>query len=119
MKLEKESASRLAFRAPADCVQYFTGASGSFQSYNFQGGTLLEGQNYAVCVRQEKSQHCALNKRPFQLRFRVVLFKGFCSISYSQSSSSSSSMDTFGLYGSEESVVPDTSEVDAFAYLFF
>ncbi len=43
-------------RAPADCVQYFTGASGSFQSYNFQGGTMLENQNYAVCIRQEECE---------------------------------------------------------------
>ncbi|XP_059086990.1 uncharacterized protein LOC131883519 [Tigriopus californicus] len=29
-------------KAPTDCVQYFTGVRGEFQSYNFQGGQLIK-----------------------------------------------------------------------------
>ncbi len=40
-------------RAPSDCRQYFTGASGTFKSYNFGGGLMLAGQMYTYCFRQE------------------------------------------------------------------
>ncbi len=46
--------STVSFRAPQDCVQYFTGASGTFMSYNFAGGTHLISQNYQTCIRQEQ-----------------------------------------------------------------
>jgi hypothetical protein len=39
-------------KAPPGCVQYFTGISGEIESYNFQGGTLLDHQNYQTCIRQ-------------------------------------------------------------------
>ena len=41
------------FRAPTDCVQYFTGASGNVKSYNFAGGQLLQSQYYQNCIRTE------------------------------------------------------------------
>ena len=41
-------------RAPTDCVQYLTGASGNFMSFNQQGGNQLRNQNYNVCIRQEE-----------------------------------------------------------------
>jgi len=44
----------LYFRARTDCVQYFTGTSGTVQSYNFQGGTQLAAQEYNICLRQEE-----------------------------------------------------------------
>ena len=47
------------FRAPTDCVQYFTGTSGSVKSYNFQGSQFLKGQIYNNCVRTEKG-YCAI-----------------------------------------------------------
>merc|ERR1719317_185042 len=31
------------WKAPTDCVQYFTGSTGTIQSYNFAGGQLLQG----------------------------------------------------------------------------
>ena len=40
-------------RAPADCLQYHTGTSGYFQSFNFPNGQLLSSQAYRVCFRQE------------------------------------------------------------------
>eukprot|EP00094_Tigriopus_californicus_P013720 TCALIF_13276-PB protein Name:"Protein of unknown function" AED:0.26 eAED:0.26 QI:24/0.8/0.66/1/0.4/0.5/6/0/195 len=57
-------------KAPANCVQYFTGVSGSFQSYNFQGMVINDDQNYLTCIRQER---------------------GYCSIQYSA--------NTFNLLG--------------------
>ena len=42
------------FRAPTDCVQYFTGTSGSVLSYNHAGGQLLQSQVYNNCIRTEK-----------------------------------------------------------------
>ena len=41
------------FRAPADCLQYFTGVSNTFQSYNYPT-QYLDGQNYVNCFRQEE-----------------------------------------------------------------
>lgn len=41
-------------RAPAGCVQYFTGLTGTVSSYNFQGMLLLQAQNYQNCIRQEE-----------------------------------------------------------------
>ena len=49
----------LCERAPACCVQYFTGASGTIMSYNFAGGALLEGQMYNNCIRQEQGANLA------------------------------------------------------------
>ena len=46
-------------RAPTDCVQYFTGKSGSVKSYNFQGSQFLKGQIYNNCIRTEKG-YCAI-----------------------------------------------------------
>ena len=40
-------------RAPFDCAQYFTGAGGSFKSYNFAGGVQLQNIQYTICIRQE------------------------------------------------------------------
>ena len=39
------------FRAPTDCVQYFTGTAGSVKSYNYAGGQILAGQRYNNCIR--------------------------------------------------------------------
>jgi len=41
------------WRAPTDCVQYFTGVSGNVQSYNFAGAQLLNSQYYDNCIRTE------------------------------------------------------------------
>jgi len=41
-------------KAPSNCVQYFTGTTGTLTSYNYlaTGGVELTGQNMALCVRQ-------------------------------------------------------------------
>ena len=46
-------------RAPTDCIQYFTGKSGSVKSYNFGGGQLLQSQIYTNCIRTEAG-YCAI-----------------------------------------------------------
>ena len=49
----------LILRAPTDCVQYFTGKSGTVKSYNFGGGQLLQSQIYTNCIRTEAG-YCAI-----------------------------------------------------------
>jgi len=50
-------------KAPQDCTHYFTGASGTFKSFNFDGGHMLQTQNQAFCFRQEKG-YCAIDLSP-------------------------------------------------------
>lgn len=56
------------YKAPADCVQYFTGVTGNVQNYNFKGDTYINNQDYNNCIRTEK---------------------GYCSIQWKESSSTS------------------------------
>ena len=39
-------------RAESDCYQYFTGVSGTVESFNY-GETILDNTLYTLCVRQE------------------------------------------------------------------
>merc|ERR1712064_252717 len=62
------------FKAPPDCVQYFTGITGTVENYNHQGGQLLNSQNYQNCIRTEKGycriqwkQNPATTPDPFQM----------------------------------------------------
>jgi len=41
------------YRAPTDCVQYYTGSTGTVQSFGWAGGQLLAGMDYRVCIREE------------------------------------------------------------------
>lgn len=41
------------FKAPADCLQYLTGLTNSFKSFNF-GGLMIRNLQYEVCIRQER-----------------------------------------------------------------
>ena len=52
--LTRQISCTASWKAPEDCVQYFTGSSGSVQSYNFQGGQLLTQQQYTNCIRTER-----------------------------------------------------------------
>jgi len=47
------------WKAPTDCVQYFTGKADNIQSYNFNGAQLLQGMNYKNCIRTEEG-YCAI-----------------------------------------------------------
>ena len=46
--------------APEGCLQWYTGATGTVASYNFQGGTHLANQDYEACVRTEQG-NCQIN----------------------------------------------------------
>jgi len=50
------------WRPPEGCLQYFTGATGTIQSYNYAGKYHLASQKYSNCIRTEQ---------------------GYCSIAYS------------------------------------
>ena len=43
------------WRPRSGCTQWFTGVTGTLQSYNFAGGKHLANQDYTVCIRQEQT----------------------------------------------------------------
>jgi len=57
--LARQISCTSSYKAPTDCVQYFTGISGSVKSYNYAGAQLLAGQRYNNCIRTEKG-YCAI-----------------------------------------------------------
>jgi len=48
-----------SYRAPSDCLQYFTGKTGTVYSYNFAGAQFLANMDYTNCIRTEKG-YCAI-----------------------------------------------------------
>ncbi|XP_046803672.1 uncharacterized protein LOC111677665 [Lucilia cuprina] len=51
-------------RAPAGCLQYFTGVEGVFQTFNFaDNGRHLANQDYRICMRQEMDM-CSIVYQP-------------------------------------------------------
>ena len=70
--LTRQISCTASWKAPEDCVQYFTGASGSVQSYNFQGGQLLTQQQYTNCVRTEKG-YCGKSSHLSPLTILLLL----------------------------------------------
>ena len=61
-------------RAPAGCLQYFTGLNGSVSSFNFEhvknvGIKTIKGLNYGVCFRQEAG-FCSVRVDPVFTRSR-------------------------------------------------
>ena len=46
---------RSIYKAPDNCLQYFTGATGSIESFNFNSGNgkHLADQDYTICIRSE------------------------------------------------------------------
>lgn len=51
-------------RAPANCLQYFTGTEGVIQTFNFaDNGRHLANQNYKSCIRQE-TKMCSIIYQP-------------------------------------------------------
>lgn len=47
--------------APSGCTQYFTGDSGTIETYNYNSaaGVLLANQDYSMCIRTERT-YCAI-----------------------------------------------------------
>ena len=86
------------YRAPTDCVQYFTGKTGSVKSYNFGGGQLLQSQIYTNCIRTEA---------------------GYCAIQWKESSTTSP--DPFGVGASPTTQIEsngcDASAAGAFIFI--
>jgi len=49
------------WKAPTGCLQYFTGATGTVYSYNYQAGTShIANQNYQNCIRTEQG-YCSIS----------------------------------------------------------
>jgi len=48
--LARQISCTAAWKAPTNCVQYFTGISDTVQNYNF-GGQMLQAQSYENCIR--------------------------------------------------------------------
>ena len=44
--------------AQEGCFQYFTGVTGTIQSYNLAGGAQLTAMDYKNCIRQEAGYCC-------------------------------------------------------------
>ena len=40
--------------APPGCLQYFTGTSGTIESFNIDVGVHLSNQDYTICIRTEE-----------------------------------------------------------------
>ena len=56
--------NNVLYRAPPDCVQYYSGSTqGYIQSYGFGSGQLLSAQNYKACIRQEEG-YCGVDWHP-------------------------------------------------------
>ena len=54
------------FRAPTDCVQYFTGISGNVKNYNFAGSQVLQSQNYGQYYREGiKKMYLSLSRQEY------------------------------------------------------
>jgi len=78
------------WRAPAGCLQYYTGVTNVFTSFNWDGtgngaaGRQLANQNYRICFRQEE---------------------GMCKINYNESPIGNAALDGFelGAAGTETS----------------
>ena len=48
-------------RAPGGCLQYFTGTSGNFESFNYGStGALIDNLLYSICLRKEAGK-CSAN----------------------------------------------------------
>lgn len=82
-----------AGRAPTDCLQYFTGSTGTIQSYNYPTNyDMLQSQTYTICIRKEL---------------------GNCKIDYSAADGATESTDGFSL-GSTISAAHDADCTDAY-----
>jgi len=57
--LTRQISCEAKWKAPTDCVQFFTGVAGTVQSYGFSGGQLHNGLYYNNCIRTE-SGYCKI-----------------------------------------------------------
>ena len=95
--LARQISCTAKWKAPTDCVQYFTGISGNVKSYNFAGSQVLLSQNYVNCIRTEL---------------------GMCAIQWKVSSTTSPDPFGVGVVGAYiQSDGCDTSTVGAFVHI--
>merc|ERR1711997_344268 len=95
--LMRQISCTASWKAPTDCVQYFTGKSGTVKSYNFAGSQVLLSQNYVNCIRTEL---------------------GMCAIQWKVSSTTSPDPFGVGVVGAyTQSDGCDTSTVGAFVHI--
>merc|ERR1712087_573753 len=66
------------WRAPGDCLQWFTGTSGTITSFAYQTQLLIKDHTYNSCIRTEV---------------------GMCGIKYCQSAATSTISNTFNMFG--------------------
>ena len=100
-------------RAPAGCLQYFTGNAGTIKSFNWldgggdcssTGGCWTQSQDYYACVRKEEGIY--IDREIYKL-YRVVrvevyiihtsFFLGMCSIQYTPTQLTDATKDAFEL----------------------
>merc|ERR1711990_1402247 len=72
--LARQIACTADWKAPTDCLQYFTGISGNVKNYNYAGNQILTSMAYDNCIRQEKGycriqwqQSAGTSPDPFQM----------------------------------------------------
>jgi len=62
------------WKAPADCLQYHTGRSGTFRGFNHPAGNIIQGQLYSICIRQEEGS-CSISYSTRQAMQGVTPFQ--------------------------------------------
>jgi len=64
-------------RAPDGCLQYFTGTTGTIETFNYNnlGGVLLTNQDYSACVRSERTM-CTICYYAETTSFKMNVFNG-------------------------------------------
>jgi len=58
MKVTQYSCNDAGIAAQSGCFQYFTGVTGTVQSYNFANSLQLATQSWKACIRQEVGYCC-------------------------------------------------------------
>jgi len=72
--LVRQIACDAEWRAPVDCVQWYTGRSDTIQTYNWQSSQITRALDYRICIRDAE---------------------GYCSVTYSETSGTT--IDAFSL----------------------
>ncbi|XP_023329555.1 uncharacterized protein LOC111702179 isoform X2 [Eurytemora carolleeae] len=64
----------MIWEAPKGCLQYFTGTSGSFSSFNLANNVHLANQDYNICMRREAG-YCSISYLATTFQVSAVDFK--------------------------------------------
>jgi len=66
-------------KAPGGCLQYFTGSTGTINTFNFQSnaGQLLNDQDYSACIRSERTMCTTCY---YSTQFTLSVFNGIAAI---------------------------------------